>query len=277
MKENKSYFFKARPIINQDGTILSKKRWSQEKIENVKKVIGSVIFQCEYMLNPLDDSTGLIRSSWILKSFDKTRSFITERPKWAKQMVMGVDFAFSDRLTADKSAFIIMATTEILNEQTKQNELKYVILDIISRQGMSGLEQFELMKQLHSVYRFDMIGIEENSIKAISKSISSFNLPIKRYWTGSSDEKTENGIIKDYETIGKRNLIIRIGNQLEQNKVIIPYDENAKKMSDELYNELITFAQEDGKVVEIGIHSDKGMALGFALETIDRINRGFLI
>jgi hypothetical protein len=277
MKENKSYFFKARPILGPNGEILSSKRWNQEKIDQVKSVIGSVIFQCEYMLNPLDDSTGLIRSEWITRNYDRTRGFLNERPTWAKAVYLGVDFAFSDRLTADKSAFIIIAEGELEDRLTKQMRKLYVIINIIEKRGMSGLEQFEFMKQLHSTYRFEMIGVEENSIKAISKSINSFNLPLKRYWTGTTDEKTEKGIIKDYETIGKRNLILRIGNQLEQNNVIIPYDETSKPMTNELYNELITFAQEDGKVVEIGKHSDFGMALGIALEVGTRWGGSFFL
>jgi hypothetical protein len=46
MKENKSYYFKARPIIKPDGTILSNKRWSIEKTQKVKETIGSVLWAC---------------------------------------------------------------------------------------------------------------------------------------------------------------------------------------------------------------------------------------
>lgn len=277
MRENASYFFKARPIIKDDGTILSYKRWSLDKVEQVKKTIGSVVFSCEYLLDPIDNETGLIKGEWIKRNYDYNRLIERTRPKWATAVYMGVDFAFSDRITADKSAFVIIAEAQLKDKFTNQTRKLYVILDIITKKGMSGLEQFEFMKQLHQVYHFEQIAVEENSIKAISKSINSFNLPLKRYWTGTSDERKEDGMIKDFETIGKRNLILRIGNQLEQNNIIIPYKDEAKEKADEMYEELITFAQEEGKIVELGKHSDIGMALGFALEIAERWAGSFLI
>ena len=37
----------------------------------------------------------------------------------------------------------------------------------------------------------DRIGLEENSIKAVSKNIHEWKLPITLFWTGSKDPKTE--------------------------------------------------------------------------------------
>lgn len=271
LEKNGYNFIKLPAIINEDTKkILSPKRWTYKDLMITKKRIGSVKFQSEYMLNPISDEDSLIKSHWITQCYDSKRGLEYKRPEHVKNVYMGVDFAFSDRVTADKSAFVIIGEQETYDKLTNQYHTKWIILDILTKKGLSGLEQFDYMKQLHEYYKFDEIAVEENSIKAISKSISSFNLPIKRYWMGSRDERKEDGMIKDYETIGKRNLILRIANQLEQKNVIIPYNTTAMKKADELYKELITFAQEDGKVVEIGVHSDIGIAFGLALEVAVR-------
>jgi len=292
MRESEGYMFKARPIINKDGSILSNKRWDKKKIDAVKSTIGSTIFQCEYMLDPLDDKTSLIKACWVKQCFTKTLKMFNTmqmlrdydnglimdedmamRPSWASRMFLGVDFAFSDRVTADKSSFAIIA------EYKKEEKTYYVLYDLIEMKGKSALEQLSFIQRLHKYYGFDLIGLEENSIKAVSQHIKDYDMPIKRFWTGNNDEKEQyDQQWKEYKTVGKRNLITRLGVTLENKNILIPYgDEYSKNKGNDFLNECVSFAQEEGKLVEIGVHPDHPIAVGYALEVCKQFGEDFLL
>lgn len=274
--KGKGYHFKRFPAIKNWETkeILSPNRWTWENLMATKERIGSVRFQCEYMLDPIDDSTSLIKREWIVKCLSD--KFTTEmyRPKWVTAVYLGVDFAFSDRKTADKSVFFI------IGEVNEGDEKYYVQLDYIVKQGMSGLDHMEFIEQLHSSYMFDLIGLEENSIKAITKNIKKDygHLPIKRFWTGTHDEKEETEGDKEYTTVSKRNLILRMGTGFENAQIIIPHKtEEDKRKAEVLINECVSFAQEEGKVVEIGVHPDVPIGLAYAFEIAVRWSGGWII
>lgn len=276
--KDRNYHFKRMPaIIDFDKRIiLSPKRWSFDSLMQTKTRIGSVRFQCEYMLDPIDDSTSLIKGEWVRQCFNSDYDICKSRPSYAKAVYLGVDFAFSDRVTADNSAFVSIAEMNKFDANTKQTRRIYVILDIILRKGMSGLEQFALIKELNEVYRYDMIGLEDNSIKAIDKHISSFNLPIKLFHTGTFDSNNEKDINKKFETVGKRNLILRLGNMFEQKNLIVPTQTGyAVDLAERLFTECISFAQEEDKLIEIGIHPDSPIALAYALEAAGRSRIAF--
>jgi hypothetical protein len=275
MKENKAYFFKARPIINTDGSVLSNKRWTKEKAEKVKEVIGSVIWACEYLLNPIDDGTSLIKSDWVDRCKSEVYDIQRTRPQNVKALYLGVDFAFSDRILADKSVFWSWAEIEL------DGKTKYLLLDVETKKGWSGQEQMDYINELHKTYHYDLIALEENSIKAISKNIKTDygNLPIKRFWTGTNDEKQETtDKYKEYTTVGKRNLILRLGTSLENKEIILPYkSKEARDKVEQFKLECVSFAQEEGKLTEIGVHPDMPIAAAYGLEVAKRWGNSFFI
>ena len=267
--KNRGYFFKKLPAIVdwEKQIILSPKRWTWSNLMETRERIGSVKFQSEYMLDHIDDSKSLIKREWIDACKSNEFGIFTSKPDFIDATYLGVDFAFEDRITADKSAFAIIGETSKIDSFTGLTRKRYLLLDLITKKGMSALEQFEFIKQLHSTYKFSMIAVEENSIKAISKHLMSYNLPLKRYWTGARDAKNEDLTYKQYETIGKRNLILRLGNMFEQKNVILPMaTTEAREKVEELTNECISFAQEEGKIIEIGVHPDLPIAMAYALE-----------
>ena len=308
MNESKGYYFKKYPIINENDEIISL-RWNMEKINETRERIGSVIFQCEYMLNPIDDGTCLIRPDWIkncfsdvfkvvqtekkIEMFNKQmykelgltpvkvkengnevdKYYLNLRPKWATAVYLGVDFAFSDRLTADKSCFTIVA------EYKKDKKYYYVILDQINKKGWSGQRQLDFIKEINEYYKFNLIGLEENSIKAITDKIKDLQLPIRRFWTGSHDEKEQDrNTYKPYKTVSKVNLILRLGTMFENQEILIPHgDKESIDQADILFNECISFSKEKDKLIEIGVHPDNPIALAYALEVSQKWNASFIV
>ncbi len=275
-KDRGYYLVKLPAIIDDDSMkILSPKRWTYKNLINTKLRIGGVKFQCEYMLDPIDDTISLIKGEWLDNCRNNTIDIIKTRPPFVTAIYLGVDFAFSDRITANRSAFVIVAEIE------EDGKIRYQILDMITRKGMSAMEQFHFMEELHGSYQFDLIAVEENSIKAVVKEIKELNLPIKRFWTGTHDEKEESyegkKSAKEFITVSKRNLILRLGTVFEQKQIDIPFlSLEAKNKFQELRQECISFAQENDKLIEIGVHPDIPIALAYAMEVGTRWNQGYM-
>lgn len=246
-------------------------RYNEEKLRGIRKDIGSLAFQQEYLNDPSDAVASIIKPEWIRGCF---------RPDLAAEDCVrldfeytagGVDFAFSDAVSADESAFVTLGYAF----------KHYYLLHGQKEKGMSLLEQMRILKeQLHERFNYDGIGLEENSIKAMSKDIASFNLPITLFWTAASDPAAKaphlahkNFLDKRY-TIGKLNLLLRVGTAFENKRFVIPYKTEADKLTaDRILSECTSYALVDGKLVEAGIHPDYPLAIGFAIELINKMSR----
>jgi len=248
------------------GNILWPERFTKEILTKIKRDIGSIPFQQEYLNNPIDTTASLIKREWIEQCFDETLSHEDTRGIEFTYKTMGADFAFSDRVTADNSAFVGLG---------KHNE-KFYMINCQTDKGLSVYEQMTIIKEsLHSIYCYDQIGLEENSIKAISKDINQWSLPITLFWTSSADpaarKKPDYDWSEKRHTVGKINLIMRLGTAFENNKLVIPYKtEKDKAIADRLLSECTSFALSEGKMVEASVHPDIPIALGYALELINK-------
>ena len=178
---------------------------------------------------------------------------------------MGADFAFSDRITADESAYAGLGRRDGF----------YYLLNCQKDKGLSISEQMNIMKnELFPRYKYDSMGLEENSIKAISKDIQQWGLPITLFWTAAADPAARKKEHYDWtdkrHTVGKTNLIMRLGTAFENKKFIIPYKtEKDKAMFERILSECTSYALSDGKLVEAGVHPDIPIALGYALELMN--------
>ena len=238
-------------------TLLSPKRFTWALLMKKRAEIGSMSFESEYMLNPIDDETSVIKRAWVEGCFDKTKGLHKNRAYFS-EVYLGVDFAFSDRVTADKSVFLTLGFFDG----------KYYVLDYVTKKGMSGTEQLQFIKELHAIYKYDLMALEENSIKAILKEVRELGLPIKLFRTANIDERDKavpnpDGVM----SISKRNFVMRLGTVFENKEIVIPtMGEEAANKATDMLNECVSFALEEGKIVEIGLHPDIPIALGYALE-----------
>lgn len=257
----KGKIFKA---CDQDlNNILWKDRFTKEKLQKIREDISSIAFQQEYLNDPIDNSSSLIKREWIENCFREDLSHTDVLEMNFELKTMGVDFAFSDRITADESAFCGLGVKDgfcyLLHSQKER--------------GLSVDEQMRILKnEIQVKYNFDKIGLEENSIKAISKDINQWKLPITLFWTSASDpaeKKKETFYENKRYTVGKINLIMRLGTAFENKRFIIPYKtEQDKAIAHEILSECVSYALQDGKLVESGIHPDIPIGLGYALELV---------
>ena len=240
-------------------------RFTKEKLLKIKNDIGSVAFQQEYMNNPIDNTSSLIKREWIEACRREDLSAEDVYEMQFDMKTMGADFAFSDRIAADDSAFVGLGRKDDF----------YYLLNCQREHGLSVDEQMHIIKDtLHVKYNYDKIGLEENSIKAISKDIKQWDLPITLFWTAASDpaarKKSDYDWTDKRHTVGKINLIMRLGTAFENKRFIIPYKtEKDKAVFDRILAECTSFALSDGKLVEAGIHPDIPIGLGYALELMN--------
>lgn len=248
--------------------ILWPDRFTRAKLVKIKEDIGSIAFSQEYFNNPIDTENTLIKKEWIEACFDNTLSFAEAKTGYYSKKVMGADFAFSDRITADKSAFCSVGV--------KEN--KKVIFHCETFKGLSITEQMRHIEfSLHNKFKYDGIGLEENSIKSISKDLTKVNMPITLFWTAANDPANRAKQDREFKgkrfTVGKTNLIMRLGTAFENKEFVIPYKtELDRSIANEIMYECTSYALADGKLVESSVHPDIPIALGYALELIN-INR----
>ncbi len=263
IKLHKGKIFKACDM--ELNNILWSERFTKEKLKKIKYNIGSVSFQQEYLNDPIDNTSSLIKREWIKQCFRSDVSMDDLFRMSFELKTMGADFAFSDRVTADESAYCGLG---------KKDDFFY-LLNSQKEKGLSINEQMAIIKdELHVRHQYDKIGLEENSIKAISKDIEQWNLPITLFWTSSSDPAAKKKSDYDWNnkrhTVGKINLIMRLGTAFENKRFVIPYKtEEDKRIADKIMNECTSYALADGKLVEAGIHPDIPIALGYALELMN--------
>jgi len=247
------------------GEILWPDRFSKEILKQIRYEIGSLAFQQEYLNNPIDNTSSLIKREWIMNCFREDLSQADILDNQFEVKTLGVDFAFSDRVQADDTAFVGLGIKDDF----------FYLLGCQREHGLSIQEQMKIVKdELQEKHQYDQIGLEENSIKAISKDIQQWDLPITLFWTSSSDPAAR--LKPDYDwnekrhTVGKINLIMRLGTAFENKKFIIPYKtEEDKQIADRILAECTSYALSDGKLVEGGIHPDIPIAMGYALELIN--------
>ena len=262
LRSNSEFNFKAYPaIINQETKrVLSPNRKSFDELMKIKKTIGSLRFQCEYMLNPIDDQSSIFKREWLRRARSESIDLIRNRKELSQYgfeisfVACGADFAFSERKTANYSVFLTLA---------KLNDGRLLLCDYFRAQGLTGQQQVDKLRELHAVYNYDTMALEENSIMAISRDLKTIGLPIKLLRTGSRD--TEN-------TISKTNAILRMTTWFENNQVIIPYaSDEAKEKYDLLEQEFLSFALENGKIIEIGVHPDIPIGFVYAGEAAKKV------
>ena len=241
------------------SNILWSELFNEKKLRSIKYSIGSVAFSSEYLNNPVENEASLIKGEWVRRCFDETKSY-NNKGKF-DSLYLGCDFAFGDRVTNDKSAFVGIGVSDN----------HYTIVGINTYKGLSVTEQFEIIKNMHIKNDYNEIVMEENSIKSMSKNLFEYEFPYYLIWTGSTDaaakRKTDADFVDKRHTVGKKAMILRLATQFENKTITIPYKtEEDKEISNQLLEELTTFALNDGKLVEVGIHADIPIGLAMALE-----------
>jgi hypothetical protein len=161
------------------------------------------------------------------------------------------DFAFSDRVQSNYTVFTIFGI----------RENKSHLIGWVRAQGMSTGMQFSTIKELNNYFKIGMNGLEENSIKGVTKDIKHLNLPIKLFWMGNKDQapKLKEGVqFSDKRwAISKVSSIERLDTSFENKMFILPNKTDMDKDNMELLiQECGSWMLQDGTLKESGTHPD---------------------
>jgi hypothetical protein len=251
MKKIKEYNGKIYRAEDDDGKILWDEYFTRERLDKKRKSIGSVAYQQEYLNNPVDNETSVIKSEWVRACYDYDYDLTYEA---MDEVYLGVDFAFSDRISADDSAFV-----DVGIKRDRYGNTKKYVLNIRWEHGKSLPEQIDIVKDMYWQKKYNMIGFEENSIKSYSKDINDLNMPIRMFWTGSRDAPNNSNKTISYS---KDNAVERLGVEFENQMWVIPYNtESQQRKADKLLSELTSWAKENGKLIELGVHPDSPIGM----------------
>lgn len=268
MKRIARYGGKIYKAIDSEGNLLWPERFTQEKLDDIKYDIGSAAFQQEYLNDPVDNASSTIKREWCMSCIDYEYSYDYED---MDEVYLAVDFAFSDRITADSSAFM-----DIGIKRDRFGNVKKYILNILWKKGMSILEQFDLIKQLHYQHDYTIIALEENSIKSVSSEVKNLGLPIKMFWTGARDTKTVS--VSGTKSYSKENAIERLAVEFENTLWAFPYRNELEQSNvSRLIDELTSWAKQDGKIVELGAHPDAPICMLLINEALNKPKYGMAL
>lgn len=280
-------------IIDWDNKIILSKRLSWEALMEAKQLIGAIKFEAEYQLNALDNKAGIIKREWVEACYDDTVAYPNYAKIKAREASMyaqeidfdpwrdnyyaiygGIDFAFSDLETSDWSVYVTIG-----DRGPGHLGQRYDLLELRRFQGKSLGEQKKEMREWYELWNHDLIGVEVNSIRSIVKDLGQLDMPFKLFWTGSVDERDKkkasgNSAFRGrIYSVSKRNFALRHGMIYENKKIRIPYKGDiAQGMAHQIMRESISWALEDNKLIEVGIHPDIPIAIGYALEIAEGHN-----
>lgn len=235
--------------------------WTEQRLRDKKASIGSVAFSSEFLNNPIENEASLIKGEWIDKCFDRNLSYEEAVNGVYDTTFLGCDFAFGDRVTNDNSAYVGLG----------QKDKKNVLTSIDIYHGLTITEQFEIISNMYKTGKYGEVVLEENSIKSLSRELYTYEFKYYLIWTGATDPaaklKSDKAFDNKRHSVGKKAMILRLASLFENNNIVIPYKtDNDKEKSNRLKDELMTFALDSGKLVEVGIHADVPIGLAMACE-----------
>ena len=267
LRKNPAFENLKLPVYNSKNEILAKKRFTLQQVEEIKKKIGSLSFNCEYLLNPVSDDTSIIKLQHINNSLQPKEYTYDD----FDEIYCCIDFAFGDIKTSDYSVFM-----DIGIKRTETKIIKHII-NIRYEKGLSVREHFNIMAMNHAKIKYKDIVAEENSIKGFTKDLEDFELPISLFHTGTKDEediknKSKSLTDKNFyisKTYSKQNAIFRLATSLENNEWKIPYKSEKNKLQvNYLIEELVSWTMEEGKIEERGIHPDAPICMLLLMERL---------
>jgi len=135
--------------INKDGEALWPEYWSIPKLEQRKKEIGTIIFNCQYQNDPTGMEGDLLKAEWLHQ--------YTSPPDPSLPNYAGVDVS-----TGDAESDLYSIATLAYDRNNKQGYLKEVYADRISFPLF-----LQKLKEQHNLYKYAKIFIESNAFQKI--------------------------------------------------------------------------------------------------------------
>ncbi len=260
--ENDEYYSKKYPAIIKDEKGKEKPLWPQKytlqdkdvfgraSLPKIRREIGEINFEQEFMLNPVSSQTGLFPYEVISRNMDNEITF-KEFAEPNKRYVVGMDIAYSKAARGDYSVITVL---EIDSERNKT----LVYMDRFK--GRPPKEQKETLKQVigrFNPYRvvIDQKGVGEGFLKDLQEEIHTTQVEGKSY--NMPEEKNE--------------LLKSLRNEFENDRITLPHSrdhpvtyQNVEILKKELEETGWVIKNGKAKIEGLGNHDDTVMALALS-------------
>lgn len=223
--------------------------FDRQKIMKLREE-NMTMFQKEYLCEPLAVEGDVFDPNDIVELYDAEEEF-SQNAKDDCRYYMGADFAISHQ--GDYSVFTVV-------EVPKDGKPVIRWMERLRGMGLDGQE--ERIKDLHEIYDFERIVLDETNFGSTAKkNLKQAGLPIRG---------------QDFKMKARNNLIVGLKNKIEKEEFRIPRNsERTKKLTDKLYSELLGFGTtetQSGSVTykSTAKHDDTVMSLAMVLAGIER-------
>ena len=163
LKADKRFYCFEYPIIFPDGRPLAPDRYTFEQILMKKEELGTIVFNREYLVVPISDSSTIFPYEYLMRSIvgmENVRfaTSIDDYPFKLVRVHIGVDFAVSGNIGADYTVYSVWGIDTMEN---------YYLLYYYRQRGMSHNEQIDKIVQLDRLFRPNKIRCEANGFQSI--------------------------------------------------------------------------------------------------------------
>lgn len=163
LKADKRFYCFEYPIIFPDGRPLAPDRYTFEQILSKKEELGTIVFNREYLVVPISDSSTIFPYEYLMRSIIgmetiRFASSIDDFPFKLTRVHIGVDFAISGNIGADYTAYSVWGKDAMDN---------YYLLYYKRKKGMSHNEQVDKIVQLDRLFHPNKIRCESNGFQSI--------------------------------------------------------------------------------------------------------------
>ena len=226
---------------------------------------SSLTWSKEFLLKPLGEGDMLFPPDLINNFLDAEANF-SYGLKTDCTYYFGVDFALSGRAKGDATVITVI-------EQHKKEDF-YRVVNIEKRKGMDYSMQKQLIVEMHDSYKPKKIVVDQSNFgETFLQDLKAQGLPVEGYQFG--------GASKTLLTQAKKELIIRLREELDKKHIVFSYgkDLRTRSMMNDLREELAKFAvvvdryglvKFQGK----GSHDDMVISLALAAFAISSTRKG---
>ena len=168
LKADKRFHCFEYPVIFPDGRPLAPDRYTFEQILQKKSELGTIVFNREYLVVPISDSSTIFPYEYLMRStigMEQIRfaTSIDDFPIKLVRVHIGVDFAISGNIGADYTVFSVWGIDTMKN---------YYLLKYYRQKGLSHNEQVDKIVQLDRLFRPNKIVCEANGFQSILSGLA---------------------------------------------------------------------------------------------------------
>lgn len=257
LKADKRFYCFEYPILFPDGRPLAPDRYTFEQILAKKEELGTIVFNREYMVVPISDTSTIFPYEYLMRSVIgmetiRFASSIDDFPFKLTRVHIGVDFAVSGNIGADYTVYSVWGKDAMDN---------YYLLYYYRKRGMSHNEQVDKIVQLDRLFHPNKIRCEANGFQSILSGLAK-----ERGLKNIEPFTTTEGNKKDLYTG-----LPSLSAMFERGQIKCPYAIGETRQAvDLMFGEFssITFRSDNGKLEAASGHDDVVMSSFISLNSL---------